>query len=195
MAEGVDAYPLTWPTGWPRTLYHRRQLARFADRSLAKARDFVLNELRLLGARNVVLSTNVALRRDGLPKSGQGRPDDPGAAVYFVLNGKPRVLACDKWTQVEDNLWAIGLHIESIRGQQRWGVGTLDQAFSGYAALPEPSMSWWDVLGVNRDASKDTVQAAYRRLAKQNHPDVGGDKDQFIRVQTAWERARKERGW
>lgn len=192
MQIDASAYPLCWPAGWERTPAQRRKLSQFARRSLASARVFVLDELRLLRGQNVVISTNVVLRNDGLPRSGQKAPDDPGVAVYFGLKGKPKALACDRWTRVEDNLWAIGKHIEAIRGQERWGVGTLDQAFLGYDALPAPSTNWWDVLGVERDAGLETIQAAYRVLAHKTHPDTGGSQEEFIRVQSAYEAARSE---
>lgn len=195
MFEGVNAYPLSWPVMWPRTSSYQRKNAAFADRSLAKARDFVLDELRLLKARNPIISTNIILRQDGLPRSGQKGPADPGVAVYFVLNGKAKVLACDKWYTVEDNLWAIGKHIESLRGQQRWGVGTVDQAFTGYDALPAPKSAWWVVLGVSQDADEEIVKSAYRSKVKQHHPDTGGSDEEFMIIQSAWDAACLERGW
>jgi hypothetical protein len=33
---------------------------------------------------------------------------------------------------VADNIAAIAAHIDAIRRQDRYGVGTLDQAFAGY---------------------------------------------------------------
>jgi hypothetical protein len=194
MLEGIDAYPLSWPAAWYRTKPHLRSYPKFADRSVAHARDFVLDELRLLGASQPIISTNIILRQDGLPRSGQKAPVDPGVAVYFVLKGQPKVLACDRWVRVEDNLWAIGKHIEAIRGQERWGVGTIDQAFMGYSALPAPVVNWWEVLGVDRAADPETIQAAFRQKARITHPDAGGNSEDFIRVQAAWEAVRKERG-
>jgi hypothetical protein len=199
MFEGIDAYPLSWPVGWPRTEVHRRAKSAFAERTLAKARDFVLDELRMLGARGVIISTNIELRQDGLPRSGRRAPIDTGVAVYFSLKGRPCVLACDAWNKVEDNLWAIGKHVEAIRGQERWKVGTVEQAFSGYQALPAPTPDeWWNVLGVPRDTHEDGVRMAYRALAIAYHPDSGGslaDNEKFLKVQAAYERAKKERGW
>jgi hypothetical protein len=43
----------------------------------------LLNEIKLLGGRLPVISTNVRLRRDGLPYANDHVPDDKGAAVYF----------------------------------------------------------------------------------------------------------------
>jgi hypothetical protein len=193
MLDGISNYPLTWPVGWARIPAHKRQPSQFADRSIAKAVQYVLEQVRLLNGKSVIVSTNLQLRNDGLPRSGQKRPDDPGAAVYFVLKGKPRVLACDKWTLVEDNLWAIGKHIEAIRGQDRWGVGTIDQAFAGYEALPAPKSTWWDILGVSQRATDGEVSVAYRSLAKTNHPDTGGNQEEFLRIQGAYEQWKKER--
>lgn len=187
MFDGINAYPLSWPVGWKRTDPYRRKNSQFAAHSLATARDYVLEELRMLKGREVVISTNVELRRDGLPRSGQKQPKDPGVAVYFRLSDQPRVLACDRWSMVEDNLWAIGKHIEAIRGQERWGVGTIDQAFMGYDALPAPKTTWWEILGVDQHATSDEIRAAYYRRAKETHPDAGGNSDEFRRVQEAFE--------
>ena len=90
-----------------------------------------------LGA--VTLSTNIPIRRDGQPFTRFQRPDDPGAAIRFVLDGTAeRCLACDKWLRVEDNVAAIAAHVKALRQIERWGVGSREQAFAGYAALPAP---------------------------------------------------------
>jgi hypothetical protein len=100
----------------------------------------LFHELRLLGATEVILSTNIELTQKGLPYSNRRQPDDPGVAVFFKLKKQSLALACDKWDRVADNVWAIALHINAIRGQSRWGVGTIEQAFMGYAALPAATM-------------------------------------------------------
>jgi hypothetical protein len=194
MLEGINNYPLTWPIGWPRTSSWKRQASPFGDHSMIQAVKVLQEEIRLLGGRSPVISTNVALRLDGLPKSNQRKPEDPGVAVYFILKGEPKVLACDKWKTVEDNLWAITKHIESVRGQQRWGVGTIDQAFVGYAALPMPK-KWWEVLGCSSTASYAEARASYRTLAFIHHPDAGGKTEEWLKIQAAWDEAVKERKW
>ncbi|MBU0516736.1 MAG: J domain-containing protein [Proteobacteria bacterium] len=188
-----DAFPLHWPQGWPRTPANRRRRSQFAT-PFSRARDGLLDELRLLGARYVTLSTNVGLRLDGLPYASRREPDDPAVAVYFELNGTPHVLACDKWDRVQDNTQAIRKHVEAIRGQERWGVGTLEQAFKGYKALPDPSQKpWWEVLGVSRHDSLAEIEAAYRRQARTTHPDHGGDPEAFKRLTVARDQARNEK--
>lgn len=183
-------YPLCWPEGWPRARF--RTQSKFREhghlRTMEKATGFLQAELDRLGAVNSILSSNIPLRLDGLPRSNIGTPRDTGVAVFFQLNGKPTSLACDKWDRVECNVWAIAKHIEAIRGQERWGVGTLGQAFRGYQALPEfAGDQWWRVLGVAINASPDQVRSAYLLLAKKHHPDNQGDPELFRRVQSAWE--------
>jgi hypothetical protein len=186
------SYPLSWPEGWPRTLsINRRWWKSRYQKSMQDSCDFLSSELGRLGASKEVLSTNVPRRLDGRPYANQPQPTDPGAALYFQLKGKPVSLACDRWLRVEENVWAIAKHIEALRGQDRWGVGSIEQAFRGYMALPavgESSAStWWQVLGVPINASLETVQEAYRILVKKHHPDKGGDPEMFRRVMKAME--------
>ena len=81
MGRMPEAHPLAWPEGRPRT--KRPQRSRF-DVGFANARDELFDEIRRLGGSVPVLSTNVELRRDGLPYASRPEPDDSGAAVYFA---------------------------------------------------------------------------------------------------------------
>jgi DnaJ-domain-containing protein 1 len=191
-----QSYPLSWPDGWPRTAPQGRENSRFTHRSTRHSMDescfFLQAEIDRLRGAKAILSTNVQRRLDGQPYSNRAQPSDPGAAVYFELKAKPISLACDKWLRVEDNIWAIAKHIEALRGQERWGVGSIDQAFRGYTALPavgeSEASTWWKTLGVPVNASQDQVKTAYRVLAKKHHPDFGGDRELFLRLQRAMER-------
>lgn len=60
----TEAYPLEWPLGWPRTPKPTRAIF---QTSLAGARDGLLYELRLMNATDIVINSNMALWRDGLP--------------------------------------------------------------------------------------------------------------------------------
>ena len=130
-------------------------------------------ELERLGATDCVTSTNVELTRYGTPYSGRKPPEDIGVAVYFKL-GAPRVLACDAFDTVADNIAAIAAHIDCLRGIERYGVGTIEQAFTGYTALPPPGADnrapWRKVFGFENALSvtPEGVRFAYRAMAKQN---------------------------
>ncbi len=77
----VDVYPLCWPAGRPRTRYPKR--SRFGA-NFVRARNCLMHEIKLLGGQNVVLSTNIPLRRDGLPLASYRIPINKGVAVYFL---------------------------------------------------------------------------------------------------------------
>jgi hypothetical protein len=208
-------HPLAWPHGWPRE-QGRRKAARFYSASqyhgigsshmksgkvtISDALDRLERELARLGVdREVIVSTNLVLGSRGAPLSNQAEPRDPGAAVYFSLKGKDRVLACDRWDRTADNLAAIAAHIDAIRRVDRYGVGTLDQAFAGYDALPPPGADnrppWRKVLGIADDenSSADAINAAYRDLARKFHPDVpGGSHEAMAQLNEARDAALRE---
>jgi len=46
---------------------------------------------------------------------------------------------------------------------------------------------YYNILGVSKNASNEDIKNAYRRLARTHHPDKGGDKDQFQKIQEAYE--------
>lgn len=144
-------------------------------------------------ARYVTLSANLVLRLDGQPRAGQPEPQDKGVAIYFQLDGRDTVLACDKWDRVADNIAAIAKHIEALRGIDRWGVGTAAQAFAGYQALPLPEQ-WWQVLEVPARASADEINAAYRVKARSAHPDSGGSNAAMARVNAARDEGLRKAG-
>lgn len=194
--ETVTACPLYWPQGWKRTA--RRQRARFGDTNSFRETQQILAELQRMRVRgrDVIVSTNTRLRQDGIPYAHQSAPADPGAAVWFTLSGEERVLACDRWDRVEHNLRAIALHIAAMRGQDRWGVGTLDQAFAGFVALPEQAGGepWFEVLRVSPTATREEIERAYKIRALDCHPDRGGDRAAWDHLQAVRRIALTARG-
>jgi curved DNA-binding protein CbpA len=48
------------------------------------------------------------------------------------------------------------------------------------------STELYDLLGVQPKCAQSTIKTAFRKLAKQHHPDVGGDADAFMRVEVAY---------
>lgn len=192
----IEAYPLSWPLGRVRTGQYQREHSRFRI-TLGKARDEVVRQIEMLTGKrigaDVIISSNLSVRREGLPYASQRQPDDPGVAVYFTYKKSQVCFACDRWRSVEDNLQAIAKTIDALRGIARWGTGDmLEAAFTGFTALPNPaSEHWTDVLGVALHATGEQIREAYRLLRSTHHPDRGGNATEFHRIQRAFEQAQQ----
>lgn len=182
----VDSFPLRWPLSWKRTGLGARKPALFKT-SFGAARDGLLGELRMLGAREVVISSNIPMRLDGLPYANYNTPADSGVAVYFVLNGRHQCIPCDKWVKVVDNLQAINLTVAALRGLERWGAKEMmDAAFSGFIALEDKS----HVDYFKGCLGPEAVKARYSELVKKLHPDLGGNPDEFMEMKKQYDRVK-----
>jgi len=209
----IPAYPLQWPAGWPSTPVSQQRYAKFGskkgestrvtDITIAEGTMRVLEQLARMGIdrQDVVISTNLTLRLDGLPRSGQPAPRDAGAAVYWQTSkGERRVMAIDQYYRVEDNLAAIAATLDAMRAIERHGgAQILDRALTGFVALPAPSgqRKWRDVLEVPAgwNVCLDDVKDRYRRLARERHPDrPNGSNAAMSELNVALAEAEKEIG-
>lgn len=207
-------YPLQWPAGWKRTPEGKRDFGHFAVRSrttgvgnyrhlekvtVAQACQRLLKELERFGVPEgeVVISTNVPTRLDGLPYSNAKEPADPGAAVYWRDMGQNRCMAIDRYTRVAQNIAALAATIDAMRAIERHGgAAILDRAFTGFTALPAPIVAgmkrdWQVVLGL-QDLLLPTeadIQAAYRRLVAVHHEAKGGDPAKMAELNVARDEA------
>lgn len=213
----MTKYPLTWPTGWKRIAPHRRTRAKFhatsrtyqgdnswlkkRELSVAEATSRVLEELHRFGVRHssAIISTNLVLRLDGLPRSDQRVPADPGVAVYWQrpADKSMKCMAIDLYDRVADNLAAVAATLDAMRAIERHGgAQILERAFTGFTALPAPGQTagrgWRDVLDVGAGATLTEAEQQYRKLRSTNHPDRGGDPVLFHEVENAWQQARTE---
>lgn len=179
----AQAYPLLWPHWRLRTPASARKRARFTtnervhdkrldgttytwnrqkDISVFDAVKRVLDESDRIGARGLVVSSNLELRNDGIPRSGQKDPADPGICVYFDLGGKPRAMACDTYDTVAGNIAAVAAHIEATRAIERHGVATVAEMFEGFTALPAPGATrkrpWREVMAELNRAREEALR-------------------------------------
>lgn len=197
----ITAYPLQWPDGWPRA--KGRKQANFGRSEVKSGQTFkskiditmndamkrVRTEIERLGidvVDDMIVSTNLKLNLSGLPRGDQGEPSDPGVAVYFQKpKGPMRVIAIDRYYRVRDNLAAIAATLDAMRAIERHGgAQILERAFTGFAAIAPPSR-WWDILQVKPDASADVIEANFRRLARDRHPDRGGSTSAMAELNQA----------
>ncbi|MBU0749176.1 MAG: J domain-containing protein [Gammaproteobacteria bacterium] len=187
-------YPLQWPEGWKRMQSYQRKTATFSRQGKAltvfDGVQRVLDELQRLGVHqdDVVVSTNLQTRLDGLPRSNQARPGDPGVCVYWrkSINEPMRCMAVDRYDEVQDNLAAVAATLEAMRSIERHGgAAILDRAFTGFAALPAPvggKRDWWTVLELQSTASQAEIREAFNRLAREHHPDRGGTDERMAEI-------------
>lgn len=211
--DNVTRTPLCWPSWCGRTKATDRKFAAFGKKNdrgwgkekltLAQARNRVLNALEGFNRvgkpyrchpDSVIISSDLKCGRDGYPLGSQKKPDDPGVAVYFTLDGKSRCIPCDYYTRIEDNLAAAAATVEALRAIERHGSGMFEAAFRGFDALPSPdhivSRNWRDVLDYyGEDLAGAKLQ--YQRLRKIHHPDSGGNAEAFDEVQKAWGQAQE----
>ncbi len=47
--------------------------------------------------------------------------------------------------------------------------------------------NFYEELGLKKNATESEIKCSYRSLVKKHHPDAGGEKEQFILIQMAWE--------
>lgn len=215
----MTRFPLCWPTGWKRTPAAQRKNAKFSKRiqkssgsgetyhswsnkgevTIAEGTKRVLEQLRALGVRegDAIISTDLKVRLDGLPASGQREPENPGVAVYWKRGKETqhKAMAIDQYMRVADNLAAIAATLDAIRAIERHGGAIImERAFLGFQCLPAPN-TWRAVLGFEEDETAvrlDDVQARYRTLAKTHHPDHGGNAAKMAELNWVMKEAEQE---
>jgi DnaJ-like protein len=178
----VSRYPLAWPAGWARKYSRKSDAFKI---TFEKAVSSLSDEIDRLGGKYPVLSTNLEIRLDGSFKRNAGEPSDPGVAVYFSIKDKQRVFACDTYVSVRANIRAISLTIEALRSIARYGASDMmERALSAFEALPAP-LDPWQVLMLPRDARREDIEGAFKRLALKHHPDVGGSTAKMAELNRA----------
>lgn len=158
----IRAYPLQWPAGWPRSKY--AEGSRFKT-TLPAALSFLRREVELLGGKGLILSSNCTL--------GTDNPKDKGVVAYFTRGEASIAIPCDRWNKVQDNIKAIGLTIEAMRGMDRWGAKDMITAmFKGFIALEQrTTKSPWEILEISPESTEAQIMDAWRKLARDRHPD------------------------
>jgi hypothetical protein len=205
----AEAYPLHWPPGWPRSA----PIGRMGEGRFSVTPDQALrslhNELTKLRAAHIVISSWCKLSSRGLPYAEDlnARMRDPGVAVYFQLKARPMVMAQDLFDRPYANARSLALAVAALRSLERHGGGHMMQrSFEGFAQLPPPTgwgaeimRPWREVLNVGgyidtlpKEAARAVVEDAYKRLARDAHPDKGGAADTMAELNVAVDRAREE---
>jgi len=132
-------------------------------------------------------------------KDGMLRQDawigHPGVILHLDTADGPLEFATDRYEAWRDNVHAIGLSLQALRGVDRWGV-THGAQYAGFRALPagtgaagnpQQAIRWMHDrlrdLGVYESMTSPGL--IYRELAKRLHPDRGGSAEDWERLQNA----------
>lgn len=176
--DQVSESRVCWPPGKPRSA--QRQDSPFRPTEIATEQQAIEVELERWRVSQWIISRNNQRMFAG----------DPAAALWWNDRaGQLRVLACDKYNKLPDNLHAIRLTLAAMRALERWGTYTAEQAAEGaLAALPPPSRPWREVLGVAVEAPLIVAEGAYRALARR----AGEGGEALPELIVAIEAARRE---
>lgn len=159
-------------------------------------------ELAHLDAKDVVIEAgfrSVDLRLDGWPRSDARAPEFPGVVVSFGSSVGDLRYATDVFTGKGEmpawqaNVRAIALGLEALRAVDRYGITKRGEQYQGWAALPPAALALGrgmdlqeaaEILGVDLEErySADYVSERFRRLARENDPNQGGDDETFRRI-------------
>lgn len=205
----LDVRPLTT---WPGALTPpgRRERALFSA-TLRQTLSLLDRELYQLGARRPVLEVAIdpaQFRLDGRPRA-QAKAEHPGVVLSLPQTDVgPLRYATDRFLTWQDNLRAIALALEALRKVDRYGITRRGEQYAGFRALPsgatpmppppDPSISVDEAARILLAAADedpgdahlvadDSVRqrALYRQAAKTAHPDRGGDRAAWDRLELA----------
>ena len=118
--------------------------------------------------------------------------DDQTVTIAFVhpKRGEVRVSMQRGSWPARYNLRALYLSLEDLRMVDKRGM--LEVMGEVLTQLAPPRSPAHETLGIRADATPDEIRGAYRRLAKEHHPDVGGDNAVMVRITQAYESLMRE---
>ena len=169
--------PLAWPEGLGITARanQKNDHGFVADLALEKALGFLAEETA--DARFESATLFLDIEQPLVERLRRKVGNRSGACLKLKCHGQPYALACDRWQQVEHNIYALHLALRQMRNIERWGVGSLpallhgfgaNVVFSSAEAAPShlPLQPWMEALGLGATATLDDAIAVYHRRAK-----------------------------
>lgn len=148
-----------------------------ARRWVPEAKHWLIDPAYGQAVANVVHSTLGYLI--AVPQMTQAQPEIKILRLEYLGRPKDRGNGEMSAMGYVDDDWSV---VFSLNVLKRW--------FTGEDARPGEETSLYGVLGLKQGALADDIKRAYRRMAKQWHPDVCREPDaaeQFRRLQAAYE--------
>lgn len=130
--------------------------------------------------------------------------EERAVTLHWTRRTKNYTLTMKHQRRAVDNLLVLWLIIEALRLNEARGYAEqIAEVYrSEFLALPAPGQSGaaapapsgpYATLWLRDGAPLEVAEAAYRALAKGAHPDAGGDRAAWDRLQAALETIRKEK--
>lgn len=203
-----------WTT-WPRAKTLNRPFKSPFTRPYARTCDLLVYELERLKVEECVIQLSGVVRggqyKSGLPLETLRTESEPGVILEFTRKGKPLSLPCDHFRTWQDNLRALALTLEHLRGADRYGVTQSGEQYRGWEALPPPgapaaeqAMTLERALDIIAKWSRvpqhlireipSVREAAIKEARRAAHPDKGASADIAADVGQAAELLKKELG-
>lgn len=190
--------PLRLPKGWTPSQSMARLLPSSFNikTSVMDALRFLEDEIKMLGASKGVITSNYEnLNSDRVRKKLIG---SSGASIIVRIGSQEAHLACDKWADVQQNLYALHLALRNLRLMEEWGVAATYRMLTFFAsdkahtpmsgAANEMGLpAWMQTLGLGPTATLEDANAVYRRRAK----GLTDDSEALLTLNTAIDEARK----
>lgn len=107
--------------------------------------------------------------------------------VEYVLNGDRVSLDCAAHGYYYENLRELNEAYEAMRLNEVRGLTNVIRDAYMQLAAPKSKRDPWEVLGLRPDAGAVAVDAVYRALAKERHPDAGGSDEAMRELNEAYE--------
>jgi len=196
-------------SNWPGERTKNRKRATFSARWDTTLRELDM-ELRHLTARQVIVEADCEGSeiniRTGMLKSS-ARLRSPGIVLSFTSKYGPLRYPCDTFHEWQDNLRAIVLFMSNQRANARYGVGRVEQNYTGYKALPGGAPitagEWATVEAAATELCRlaghvppycpkplldnpEDLKRTYANAARRWHPDLhGGDGSTMAKVNRA----------
>ncbi|SCX34506.1 hypothetical protein [Mycolicibacterium fluoranthenivorans] len=196
---GMTLRPLD---GWPFDFTRPRREAPFRS-TFTSTLSQLDTELRLLDPDDRLYPPSVlqvALTERDFRKDGMPRADSRVAHPGVILNVEPRnrpalSFPCDTFTHWHDNLRAITLGLESLRKLDRYGITQTGQQYRGWQAIEAKpafvtAQAALDFLGTVAAPGHEPweqvhARGLYRDARARTHPDRGGARETWDRVEAA----------
>lgn len=186
---------MDWP--YPPT---RHQRSPFGAR-WTQTRDVLLREADMLGATLVVIELDLArgdLRQDGEIRAS-ARLGSGKVRVSLDSRLGPMRYACDRYhagaLSWQANARAIALTLEALRTVERYGAVHSAEQYVGFLAIEtggpvgfasaDEALRWVRQQAGTDEAMSATPRAAYRAAARRLHPDTGGSREDWDRLEQA----------